>query len=229
MMQVPHLSRSTPEAQGIPSAAILAFVRAAEQQELELHSFMLLRHGQVVGEGWWNPFGPDDLHHLYSLSKSFTSTAVGFATGEGRLSVEDTVLSFFPDDAPEQVHANLAAMRVRHLLSMSTGHDKDSMEALFEQPEGNWVRGFLAAPVEHEPGTHFVYNSGATYMLSAIVQKLTGLTLLDYLRPRLLTPLAIEQATWQSDPRGINVGGWGLSITTEAIARFGQLYLQHGT
>jgi CubicO group peptidase (beta-lactamase class C family) len=117
MTQVPHLPRSTPEAQGVPSAALLAFVHAVEQQGLELHSLMLLRHGQVVAEGGWHPFGPADLHHLYSLSKSFTSTAVGLAASEGRLSMEDTVLSFFPDDAPTEVNANLAAMRVHHLLS----------------------------------------------------------------------------------------------------------------
>jgi len=165
---------------------------------------------------------------LFSLSKSFTSTAVGLAVAEGRLSVDDPVLSFFPEDAPSEVSDNLAAMRVRHLLSMVTGHAEDTTRYLHESADGNWVKAFLARPVEHEPGTHFLYNTGASYILSAIVHKLTGMTLLDYLQPRLFDPLGIETPTWETCPRGINTGGFGLSVKTQDIARFGQLYLQKG-
>ena len=223
-----QLSYSAPEAQGIASSAILAFVEAVEQHIESLHSFMLLRHGQVLAQGWWAPYEAERPHMLFSLSKSFTSTAIGLAVAEGRLSIDDLVLSFFPEDAPANPSAHLAAMRVHDLLSMSTGHAEDTTPYLGQQPDGNWAKAFLAQPVEHAPGTHFLYNTGATYMLSAIIQKLTGGTLLDYLRPRLLTPLGIEQASWETCPRGINVGGFGLSVTTDAIARFGQLYLQKG-
>ncbi len=223
-----QLPYSAPEAQGITSTAILAFVNAVEAQIHDLHSFMLLRHGHVVAQGWWSPYGPEDPHMLFSLSKSFTSTAIGLAVAEGRLTVDDRVLSFFPEDAPSQIDENLALMRVHDLLAMATGHAEDTTRYLHECEDGNWVKAFLARPVAHTPGTHFVYNSGATYMLSAIVQKLTGMTLLDYLHPRLFAPLGIAHATWESCPRGINVGGWGLKITTEAIARFGQMYLQRG-
>jgi CubicO group peptidase (beta-lactamase class C family) len=229
MTHDPHLPYSAPEAQGIASSAILAFVEAAEREVESLHSFMLLRHGQVLAEGWWAPYQAERPHMLFSLSKSFTSSAIGLAVAEGRLSVEDRVLPFFPEDAPANPSEHLAAMRVHDLLSMSTGHDVDTTLYLRQQPDGNWAKAFLARPVEHTPGTHFVYNSGATYMLSAIIQKLTGMTLLEYLRPRLLDPLGIEQATWESCPRGINTGGWGLSIRTSDIARFGQLYLQKGS
>lgn len=222
------LPRSSPEAQGISSAAIAAFVEAVEQHNCGLHSFMLLRHGAIVAEGWWSPYGPDDPHMLFSLSKSFTSTAIGMAVAEGRLSVDDPVLSFFRQEAPRKPSENLAAMRVRHLLSMSTGHDHDTTEHLYRRRDGDWPKAFLARPVAHPPGTHFLYNTGATYMLSAIVQRVTGQTLLDYLGPRLLTPLGIEGATWETCPRGVNTGGFGLSIKTEDIARFGQLYLQRG-
>ncbi|MCX6027893.1 MAG: serine hydrolase [Chloroflexi bacterium] len=222
------LPRSTPEAQGIPSSAITAFLEAAEQDECGLHSFMLLRHGHVVAEGWWSPYAPDAPHMLFSLSKSFTSTAVGMAVAEGRLSVDDPVLAFFPAEAPRKPSENLAAIRIRHLLSMSTGHDHDTTEHLYKRRDGDWPRAFLARPVAHAPGTHFLYNTGATYMLSAIVQRVTGMTLLNYLRPRLLAPLGIEGATWETCPRGVNTGGFGLSIKTEDIARFGQLYLQRG-
>jgi CubicO group peptidase (beta-lactamase class C family) len=189
---------------------------------------MLLRHGQALAEGWWSPYEAERPHMLFSLSKSFTSTAIGLAVAEGRLSVDDLVLTFFPEDAPDKPSEHLAAMRVHDLLSMSTGHAEDTTGYMRQQPDGNWAKAFLARPVEHASGTHFVYNSGATYMLSAIVQRLTGTTLLEYLRPRLLTPLGIEQATWETCPRGINTGGWGMSIRTADIARFGQLYLQKG-
>lgn len=222
------LPRSTPEAQGIASRAILAFVETIEQQIDALHSFMLVRHGQVVAEGWWSPYAADKLHMLFSLSKSFTSTAIGLAVAEGRLAVTDRVISFFPEDLPADVSDNLAAMQVHHLLSMATGHTEDTTGYLHRAADGNWVKAFLALPVEREPGTHFLYNTGATYMLSAIVQKLTGETLLQYLRPRLFDPLGIGEATWESCPRGINTGGYGLKVTTEDIARFGQLYLQQG-
>ncbi len=223
-----RLPRTRPEAVGIAPAAILAFVDAAEQKLGGLHSFMLLRHGKVAAEGWWSPYAPQHPHMLFSLSKSFTSTAVGLAVAEGHLTVDAPVLSFFPGEAPAKPDEHLAAMQVRHLLTMSTGHDKDATGPSRSAPDGDWVKAFLSLPVEHEPGTHFVYNSAATYMLSAIVQKLTGETVLEYLRPRLFEPLGVAGATWESCPRGINVGGWGLSVKTEDIARFGQLYLQQG-
>jgi CubicO group peptidase (beta-lactamase class C family) len=223
-----QLPYAAPESQGIASSAILAFVEAAERTADSLHSFMLLRHGHVLAEGWWAPYEAERPHILFSLSKSFTSSAIGLAVAEGRLSVDDRVLSFFPDDVPAQPSENLAAMRVHDLLSMSTGHAQDTTPFMRQQPDGNWAKAFLAQPVEHTPGTHFLYNSGATYMLSAIIQQLMGTTLLEYLRPRLLTPLGIERATWETCPRGYNVGGWGLSIRTGDIARFGQMYLQKG-
>ena len=222
------VGQSTPEAQGIASTAILAFIEAVEKADLELHSFVLMRHGHAVARGWWQPYAAELPHMLFSLSKSFTSTAVGLAVAEGLLTVQDRVVDFFPDDLPAEVSENLAAMTVHHLLSMNTGHDADTTGYLRQQPEGNWAKGFLARPVEHRPGTKFVYNSGASYMLSAIVHKLTGQSLLDYLTPRLFVPLGIEGATWEVAPGGVNVGGWGLAITTDEIARFGQLYLQQG-
>jgi len=222
------LPRSTPAAQGVAAEGISALIDALAARDLQVHSCMILRHGFVIAEGWWQPYAADVPHMLFSLSKSFTSTAVGLAVHEGRLSVDDIVTSFFPDDLPESIGPNLAAMRVRHLLTMGTGHHTDTTGRARDAGNGDWARGFLALEVEHAPGSPFVYNSGATYMLSAIVQRVTGLTLLDYLTPRLFQPLGIEGATWESSPQGINAGGWGLSLKTEDIARFGQLYLQKG-
>jgi CubicO group peptidase (beta-lactamase class C family) len=222
------LPRAAPATLGVDPAAVLAFVDGVEQKVGGLHSFMLLRHGQVAAEGWWAPYAPQHPHMLFSLSKSFTSTAVGLAVEQGKLTVEAPVVSFFPEYLPAKVDANLAAMRVKHLLSMSTGHDKDATNGTRQAPDGNWVKSFLALPVEHEPGSKFVYNSAATYMLSAIVQKLTGQKVVDYLTPRLFDPLGIQGQTWEVCPRGINTGGWGLKVKTEDIAHFGQLYLQKG-
>ncbi|WP_068787322.1 serine hydrolase domain-containing protein [Paenibacillus phocaensis] len=222
------LPRTSLKELGISARNVIDFLEYMKAHSIELHSLMLVRHGSVAAEGWWAPYGPDLPHMLFSLSKSFTSTAIGIAVQEGKLSVEDPVVSFFPEDAPEEISPNLAAMQIQHLLMMGTGHALDTMEPLAKAKDGNWVKAFLEQPVEHEPGTFFLYNTGATYMLSAILQKVTGETLLQYLQPRLFEPLGIANPTWESCPRGINTGGFGLKVTTEDIAKFGQLYLQKG-
>ena len=231
MTNTTPIKRTSPEAEGISSSAVLNFIQALEQHTHPLDAmqgFMLLRHGNVAADGWWAPYGPQLPHSMYSLSKSFTSTAIGLAVNEGRLTVDDPVLKFFPEEAPSDPSENLKSMRVRHLLSMNTGHKEDTTLHVFRGAGDNWARAFLSLPVEYEPGTWFVYNTAATYMLSAIITRLTGETLLEYLRPRLFEPLGIEHPTWEVDPRGINVGGTGLHIKTEEIARFGQMYLQKG-
>ncbi|MGC4043960.1 MAG: serine hydrolase [Armatimonas sp.] len=195
------------------------FIAAVEERNLGLHSLMVLQSGELITSRWWTPYSPEKIHQLYSLSKSFTSTAAGLAVAEGRFALTDTVISFFPDDLPEVVSDNLAAMTVHDLLCMATGHVAEPWR------EGdNWVQNFLLGPVEKQPGTHFLYNSLATYMVAAIVTKTTGQSLLEYLRPRLLDPLGVADATWETCPKGIQVGGWGLCVTTDTIARFGELY-----
>ncbi len=218
------LPRSTPEAQGVSPARIREFIEAADQQVDSMHSFMLVRHGHVVAEAWWEPESAEKPHILWSLSKSFTSTAVGLALAEGKLSIDDQVLKFFPDDAPAEPSVNLKAMRVRDLLTMTTGHQ----DQLNWRDKDDWAKAFLAHPVPHKPGSHFLYNTPATFMLSAIVQKVTGETVLEYLKPRLFDPLGIADPRWDTSPQGITIGGYGLFLRTEDIAKFGQLYLQRG-
>jgi CubicO group peptidase (beta-lactamase class C family) len=220
----PGLPRSTPEEQGVSSSRVLSFVEAADERIDAMHSFMLVRHGHVVAEGWWSPYDAGTRHTLYSLTKSFTSTAVGMAVAEGRMTVDDLVLSAFPEDAPAETSDQLKAMRVRDLLSMSTGHHAEAALGTSEP----WTRSFLAQPVAHKPGTFFLYNTPGSYMLSAMVQKAVGTTVLEYLGPRLFEPLGIEDPVWTSSPQGVTIGGYGLNIRTEDIARFGQLYLQKG-
>lgn len=218
------LPRSAPEAQGVSSSDLLDFVNALDEQVDGMHSLMVVRHGKVVAEGWWAPYDAEHNHVLYSLSKSFTSTAVGFAAAEGKVSIDDEVLKFFPDDAPSNPGANLKAMRLRDLLMMSTGHQDEPPVS----PDAVSAKSFLAAPVPHLPGTHFKYNTPATFMQSAIVQKATGQTVLDFLRPRLFEPLGIEHPVWETNFQGVSLGGYGLRVRTEDIAKFGQLYLQRG-
>jgi CubicO group peptidase (beta-lactamase class C family) len=221
------LPRSVPEAEGVSSQGIIDFLNAAAISRHEFHSIMFLRHGKVIAEGWWNPYKPQLRHTLYSTSKSFTATAVGFAVSEKRLSVNDKVISFFPEALPDTVSNFLSEMKVKDLLSMSAGIEPDPTFTTVVN-DTNWVKGFLKKPVVHEPGTKFLYNTLATYMLSAIVQKVTGEKVIDFLKPRLFEPLAIEGMDWEVDPRGINTGGWGLRLKTEDMAKFGQLFLQKG-
>jgi CubicO group peptidase (beta-lactamase class C family) len=219
-----QLPRSTPESQGISSTGVLTFIKDADAKVDSMHSVMLVRHGHVVAEVWWAPEAADKPHVLWSLSKSFTSTAIGLAVAEGKLSIDDRVIDFFPDEIPNEPSNNLKSMRVRDLLTMSTGH-QDEVNL---KDQTNWRRAFLSHPVPHKPGTHFRYNTPATYMLSAIVQKVTGQKVVDYLQAKLFTPLGIDPPQWDTSPEDISLGGYGLYLRTEDIAKFGQLYLQHG-
>jgi CubicO group peptidase (beta-lactamase class C family) len=221
-----HLKRSTPEAEGISSAAILSFIEAAEENIDAMHSFMILRHGKVVSEGWWAPYNPTSPHTMWSLSKSFTSTAIGFAVQENLLSLDDLVISFFPDEIPEEPSWQLKELRIKDLLTMNTGHRQEPR--IFRGSNDNFVKAFFEAEIEFMPGTHFLYNTAATYILSAILQKVSGEKLVDFLEPRLFNPLNIKKPVWDECPMGINIGGFGLNITTEDIAKLGQLYLQRG-
>ncbi|HEY6900833.1 MAG TPA: serine hydrolase [Puia sp.] len=220
-------ARATPESQGVSSQAIRQFIAAANASGISWHSFMLLRHGKVVSEGWWKPFEAGNVHTLFSLSKSFTSTAIGLLVKEGKLDIHAKVISFFPDDLPVVISDNLKQMSVRSMLTMNTGHGEDTMPRM-RASKDSWVRTYLAQPVEYAPGTHFLYNTGNTYMLGAVLNKVTGLTLESYLRPRLFDPLGFTGYDWEVSPQGLNTAGYGLRIKTEDIAKLGQLYLQKG-
>lgn len=224
-----HLPRSSPEAQGIASADIGSFLKAIQDSGIEFHSLMIVRHGHVIAEGWWSPYSPLLKQQLYSLSKSFTSTAIGLCVDDGLITVDDPVIKFFPDDLPDDVSDNLRALKIKHLLTMSVGHDKDSIRIIEKSPQGiPWARTFLSLPVVFEPGSRFLYNSGASFMLCGIVQKVTGGTAHDLLVKRVFGPLQITGTTWATNPDGINMGASHLRVKTEDIAKFSQLYIQKG-
>ena len=223
-------SKSLPRAsldERFPATAAESFLNAMQEKKFDLHSVMILKEGKVVYERWFGNNAPGKNHVMWSVSKTWTTMAVGFAIAEGKFTVEDKVISFFPDDLPDEVSENLAALRVKDLLTMSVGHDKEPATRN-AQGQGSWEKLFLAHPIPHKPGTKFVYNSLATYMLSSIVRKTTGENLINYLQPRLFEPLGIEGARWDSNSSGTNFGGWGLFVKTEDMAKLGQLLLQKG-
>ena len=220
------LPHSTPEAEGVSSQGIIDFLDAANKSKTEFHSFMLLRHGKVIAEGWWNPYRADLRHSLYSCSKSFTATAVSFALNEKKLSLDDKVVSFFPNELPDTVSTFLSELTVKDVLMMSDGQDPDPTPKI--ALDSNWVKAFLSTQILYQPGTKFLYNSLGTYMLSAIVQKVTGQKVVDYLQTRLFDPLNIHGIDWETDTKGINTGGWGLRLKTEDMAKFAELFLQKG-
>lgn len=219
------LPRGIPEKEGVQATAIGDFINAASHGRTEFHSFMFLRHGKVIAEGWWDPYGPHLKHSLYSVSKTFTMTAVGLAIKDKKLKLTDKLISFFPNDLPATISPNLAELTVKDALMMADGQDPEPRTV---SADTNWARAFLAVPIVNKPGTKFLYNSMGTYMLSAIVQKVTGQKVLDYLKPRLFDPLGITDEDWETSPQDVNTGGWGLRLSTEDMAKFGQLLLQKG-
>ena len=206
------------------STAMDAFFGAAAKAKLDVHSVMIVKDGAVIYSHWQSKGAPNVPHVLHSVSKTFTATAVGLAIAEGRLNLTDKVVSFFPDKLPNEVSDNLMAMTVRDLLTMTCGHDDEPNQSKREE----WAKTFLAHPVKHAPGTFYLYNGLGTYMLSAIVQKVTGEKVLDYLTTRLFEPLHIDKPRWDESPQGISAGGWGLYLKTEDLAKMGQLLLQNG-
>ena len=218
------LPRSNPEAEGVSSAGIIDFLNAVDTGSIELHSFMFIRHGKVIAEGWWAPYGSDYRHLLYSASKTFTATAIGLAVSENRLKITDKVISFFPYSLPDSVSKTMRKMTVRNMLMMSTGQDQEPRRG----GNDDWIKSFIADVPDKEPGTVFKYNNTATFMLSAIVQQVTGQTVFDYLMPRIFQPLAIRGIDWDLNPQGINLGMIGLRLRTEDMAKFGQLLMQNG-
>lgn len=220
------LPRSVPEKEGVSSEGILTFLDSAATKH-EFHSFMFLRHGKVIAEGWWNPYQPCLKHTMYSVSKSWTSSAVGFAVSEKLFTVDDKVISFFPDELPDSISPFLAEMKVKDLLTMSSGQYPDPTYAI-ASGNGNWTKDFLAYPVVNEPGSKFLYTGMNTFMLCAIIKKVSGENVYDYLKPRLFDPLDIQGIDWEVNPQGINHGGSGLRLKTEDMAKLGQLYLQKG-
>ncbi len=224
-----EMEPATPESQGVSSQAVLDFIDAAERvfdgsAAGHLHGFVIVRHGRVIAEGSWRPFDTlNETHMLYSHSKSFTSSAVGFLVDEGRLDLDERIVDVFPSEAPGKVSENLAQLRVRDLLTMNAGKDDHLL-----RDGGDWVREFLSKDFSRKPGTGFKYDSDATYMLAALVERRSGEEMMSFLRRKMFDRIGIDKAWTTRSPQGVPCGGWGMNMTTREIARFGQLFLQKG-
>ena len=224
--QTGDLPRSTPAAEGISTQAVINMMDSLMAlPECDIHHVMVMRHGKVVAELHPAPFRAEDSHTLYSASKTFTSLAVGIAIDENLLRLDDRVMTFFPDKRSIPVSDNMAAMTVRDLLMMASGMKPDWT---MRNNSMDWVKDWLAKPVDDKPGSLFQYDSMCTFMLSAIVQRVTGQTMLEYLQKKLFTPMHITVADWETSPDGINTGGWGLRVQAETMAKLGQLLLNKG-
>ena len=221
-----NFAYSSPEAEGVSSEGVAQYLDAVEMGDNEIHSLVVLRHGKIISEAWWSPYGKDHRHVMFSVSKSFTSIGVGIAISEKKLKLTDKVYTFFPESMPDTLSAFMKEMTVEHLLKMSTGMNADPLYNA--RTAKNWPLLFLSSPVENKPGSVFKYNNMATVMLSAIVQKVTSQKLVDYLKPRLFDPLGITHYKWDDTPEGYTLGAIGLKITSHDMAKFGQLMLQKG-
>jgi CubicO group peptidase (beta-lactamase class C family) len=222
------LPRSAPTAALVSSGAIAALLDRLEERAGECHSIMVVRGGHVVAEGWWAPFSADRPHLLYSLTKSFTSTAAGLAIADGLLSLDDRVVDVLPDRVPAGAGAQARRITVHHLLSMTAGHDTDSLSEAWRTDPRDLVKGFLRMPFTEPEGTRHTYDNATTYVLARMVERVTGRGLPEFLDERLFAPMGVGDADWDRVAGGSSFGFHGLHLTTEAVAAFGELLLRGG-
>ncbi|GAA4526876.1 serine hydrolase domain-containing protein [Amycolatopsis samaneae] len=219
---------AAPSEAGVDADAVRRFVRRLTAEDVSLDSLLLYRGGKLVLDQYWWPYAADRPHMTHSATKSFVGTAVGFALAENLLRLDDTLVSFFPDKVPSDASANLRAITVEDLLTMRTGHRVGLSGKTWRLLKTSWVEEFLRAEVEFPPGKAFTYSSATSHMLSAIVQRVSGETVFDYLTPRLFAPLGFSGHSWDTDPEGICSGGNGLSVRSADFLKWGVLHLNDG-
>ncbi|MDR3216223.1 MAG: beta-lactamase family protein [Clostridiaceae bacterium] len=217
---------STPEEVGVSSADVLSFLSEVEEKGLELHGFMVIRNGVVAVECFRAPFQGRYNHQMWSVSKSFTATAVGLAIGEDLLTLDTAVAQIFPEYKPKKNDKNWRNLTIRHLVTMTSGKSPKYLSP--KGDKADWIKTYIAAPWYNEPGREFRYINENFYMLSAIIRRITGVTLSEYLTPRLYAPLGIERAEWETDNKKNEAGGWGFSAKTEDLAKLILCYQQGG-
>jgi CubicO group peptidase (beta-lactamase class C family) len=222
------LPRASASSLGIDPDCLIAFLDEVKAADLDLHGFMLHRHGHVVAEGWTWPVDPNEPRVLHSMAKSFTGCAIGLAIQEGLLNLDDRLVSFFPDEVPANADPRLADMTVEHLLTMRTGHASNTSGSVWRSISTSWIAEFFKIPLAYAPGSEYVYTSAASYMLSALINRVTGQILHDYLKPRLFIPLDIHNETWDIGPDGVNPGGNGLTAPVSAALKLAVLHAQNG-
>ena len=222
---------ATPESQGMDAGLLAQAVEVANQQDLSLHSLLVIRHGVIVNETYFPNYGAETLHELYSVTKSFTATLLGIALDQGKLSaVTQRVLDFFPGQEFLNPDARKQAVRLEDLLTMTSGLDWTEGDATYRAMymSQDWSKMVLDLPITADPGSKFVYCSGCSHVLSAILTQVTGESLSDYATANLFKHLGIKKFTWENDAQGNSIGGWGLSLAPRDMAKLGYLYLHQG-
>src|SRR5579862_5688527 len=222
------LLRGEPREACVNAALVDAFLDDAATAGLDIHGLMLHRAGRVAAEGWWWPYRADRPRIMHSATKSVMASAIGMALEEGRFRLQDRVVSFFPELMPGVIDNKLAAMTVENLLTMRAGHAAETSGSIWRGIATSWTAEFFKIPVVYTPGTTYMYTSAASYMLSAILTRVTGETLHDYLKPRFFTPLGITGEQWDIGPDNINPGGNGLTMKTADLLKLGVVHAQRG-
>lgn len=216
---------AAPEQVGVSSLWVQRFLDRLEKRGMMMHSVMLLRHGQAFAEGYYAPFRQQDKHRMYSVSKSFVATAIGMLQDEGRLQLSDRVVTYFPDKVPDDVHPYIAEATIRDLLRMATPHDHTS----YVGDSTDWARTFFTTKPDHPPGTVFNYDTAGSYILTVIVERVSGMPLLDYMRERGLGAMGFSPDAWcVKAPEGNSWGGSGVICTTRDVALLGLVYRNGG-
>lgn len=218
---------STPEAQGIDSEQLLKMFQTIQESKAPIHSVLIIRNGFLVCEAYFQPFNQSIPHDQFSATKSFMSTLIGIAIDEGKIkSIDQKVTEFFPDVTVPVNDLGIQDLTLKDVLTMSAGHQSDSVDAVFNS--SNWAQDFFNLPFSTKPGERFLYDSGASHLLSAILQKATGKSADNYARQHLFNPLEIKDYTWEKSSEGIYTGGWGIRMRPVDMAKFGYLILNKG-
>lgn len=217
--------KSIPEQTGIPSPCISNFIHRLQAQEIPMHSILLLHHDKLIAEGYYAPYQADTLHRMFSISKSFTSIAIGLLAEEGKLSLSDRIVTHFPDKVPKDVHPWIASMTIRDMLMMRTCHASTTYKLNMEK---DWVESFFTTLPTHPAGRLFHYDTSSAHTLCALAERLSSMPMLDYLKKKL-SPLEFSKASYMlTDPFGISLGGSGLVATPMDLFKFGYLIAHRG-
>ena len=217
-----------PEDVGISSTGLISFARKLEYNNIPMHSIIVMRHGKICMESYYAPYTRDTLHRMFSVTKSFVSLAIGLLADEGRISLDDHIADYFPEKQPETgVHPYMQMLTIRQMLTMRTCHDKNAYK-IGDSPD--WVGSFFTVTPDHVPGTNFSYDTASTHTLGALVEKLTGMELLDYLRTKFLDELGFsKEAFILKSPDGkVSMGGSGMCATPLDILKVMYVVSQNG-
>ncbi len=220
-----EFEKVTPESVGVDSVGIEKFLSVLEERKLHMHSVMGIRHGKIFFEGYYAPMTKNRKHRMYSVSKSFVSAAIGLLYDEGKISLDDKIVKYFPDQLPENPEPYLMDVTIRDMLKMSACY----AESTYNRNTPDWTKTFFNTPASHPSGTIFNYDTSATYVLDVLVERLTGKPFLEYLKDKMLRELGFSEDAWcVNAPEGISWGGSGVMCTPRDLAKLGLVFLNRG-